>query len=198
MIRKRQSVAPGGPGMEPRWTRAAKAAAGTAYSTSSRLWYTLASGCVTEVYYPTIDLPQVRDLQLLATDGQSFFHDERRNMHSETDCIGAAALGFEVTNTEKDRSLYTIRKTVLGDPHQNCLLMHTRVEAPLDILAKLHLYVLCAPHLENGGWQNNGEVLEFKGRKILVAYKGNTWLALGATVPFLECSCGFVGVNDGW
>ena len=28
-----------------------------------RVWYTLDSGCVTEVYYPTIDTPQIRDLQ---------------------------------------------------------------------------------------------------------------------------------------
>ena len=73
------SFAPGGPGIEPRWTRGAKVAAGTAYSTSSRVWYTLDAGCVTEVYYPTIDSPQIRDLQFLVTDGVTFFHDERRN-----------------------------------------------------------------------------------------------------------------------
>jgi Glucodextranase, domain N len=53
--------APGGPGIEPRWTHGAKLAVGTAYSTSSRVWYTLDAGCVTEVYYPTIDTPQIRD-----------------------------------------------------------------------------------------------------------------------------------------
>jgi len=71
--------APGGPGIEPRWTRGTKLAVGTAYSTSSRVWYTLDHGCVTEVYYPTIDSPQIRDLQFLVTDGETFFHDERRN-----------------------------------------------------------------------------------------------------------------------
>ena len=44
---------------------------GTAYSTSSRVWYTLDFGCVTEVYYPTIDTPQIRDLQFLK-QGDSF------------------------------------------------------------------------------------------------------------------------------
>lgn len=60
--------APGGPGIEPRSTHGAKLAVGTAYSTSSRVWYTLDAGCVTEVYYPTIDTPQIRDLQFLFTD----------------------------------------------------------------------------------------------------------------------------------
>jgi glucoamylase len=33
---------------------------------------------------------------------------------------------------------------------------------------------------------------------VLIAYKGSTWLAIAATVPFTACSCGYVGVNDGW
>jgi glucoamylase len=88
-------TAPGGPGIEPRWTRGAKVAVGTAYSTSSRVWYTLDSGCVTEVYYPTIDTPQIRDLQFLLTDGKTFFHDERRNLCANVDCVSETALGSD-------------------------------------------------------------------------------------------------------
>jgi glucoamylase len=190
-------IAPGGPGIEPRWTRGTKVAVGTAYSTSSRVWYTLDYGCVTEVYYPTIDSPQIRDLQFLLTDGESFFHDERRNFVGHIDCISEGALGFEVTNRERD-GRYTIHKTIVGDPHQNCLLVQTRLEAPPEMLRKLRMYVLCAPHLEIGGWHNNGEVLRVDGKAVLVASKGNTWLVIGATAPFTECSCGYVGVNDGW
>lgn len=170
---------------------------GTAYSTSSRVWYTLDRGCVTEVYYPTIDSPQIRDLQFLFTDGESFFHDERRNFVGNIDCVSEAALGFEVTKREK-QDRYAIHKTILGDPHQNCLLMHTRLEAPSELLSKLQMYVLCAPHLEIGGWNNNGQIPQIGSQKLLVAHKGGTWLVIGATVPFLETSCGFVGVNDGW
>jgi hypothetical protein len=128
--------APGGPGIEPRWTRGAKVAVGTAYSTSSRVWYTLDYGCVTEVYYPTIDSPQIRDLQFLVTDGENFFHDERRNFVGDIHCISEAALGFEVTNREKE-GRYSIHKTVLGDPHGNCLLVQTHLQAPPELLPKL-------------------------------------------------------------
>ena len=189
MTNKMALRAPGGPGIEPRWTHGAKLAVGTAYSTSSRVWYTLDAGCITEVYYPTIDTPQIRDLQFLFTDGETFFHDERRNFTSEIDCVSEAALGFEVTNRENE-GRYRIRKTILGDPYQNCLLIHTRVEAPPELLAKLKMYVLCAPHLEIGGWHNNGEMLHIGDNNLLLAHKGNTWLAIGATVPFTEASCG--------
>ena len=56
------------------------------------------------------------------------------------------------------------------------------------------MYVLCAPHLEIGSWHNNGEILHVGDYKVLLAYKGNTWLAIGATVPFIEASSGYVGV----
>ena len=190
-------LASGGPGIEPRWTRGAKTAVGTAYSTSSRVWYTLDQGGVTEIYYPTIDSPQIRDLQFLVSDGKTFFHDERRNFVGQIDCVSQSALGFIVSNQEKD-GRYSIQKTILGDPHQSCLLLHTRLQAPPELLPNLQMYILCAPHLEIGGWHNNAEVLEVRGRKFLAAYKGNTWLVIGASIPFTVCSCGYVGVNDGW
>ena len=169
---KGKRVAPGGPGMAPRWTRGSKDAVGTAYSTASQVWYTVAAGILTEVFYPTIDTPQIRDLQFLVTDGRTFFHDERRNTRSTIDCVDDAALGFDIVNVA-DRKLYTIRKTVIGHPHNDCVLLRTRLEADPETLRQLQLYVLCAPHLEIGGWHNNAEVLDTKGGRILVAFKGS-------------------------
>jgi glucoamylase len=192
-----RSAAPGGPGLPPRWTRGAKDAVGTAYSTASRVWYTVAAGILTEVYYPTIDTPQIRDVQFLVTDGRSFFHDERRNTRSRIDCLDEAALGFEIVNAAEN-GLYTIRKTVIGAPHHDCVLMRTTFEAPPDILNALQAYILCAPHLGIGGWHNNAEALDTSAGRIVIAFKGGAWMALGATTPILRRSCGFVAVNDGW
>ena len=192
-----KSVAPGGPGMSPRWTRGAKEAVGTAYASGSRVWYTVAAGILTEVFYPTVDTPQIRDLQLLVTDGSTFFHDERRHTRSTVTCVDEAALGFDIVNVAQgDR--YTIRKTLIGAPHHDCVLMRTAVEASPDVFRTLQLFLLCAPHLEIGGWHNNAETLDTKGGPILVAFKGATWMALGATAPIVRRSCGFVAVNDGW
>jgi len=192
-----KSPAGGGPGLPPRWTRGAKDAVGTAYSTASRVWYTLAAGILTEVYYPTIDTPQIRDLQFLVTDGATFFHDERRNTRSSIDCLDETSLGFDIVNVAEN-GLYTIRKTIIGAPHHDCVLMRTHFEAPADVLQRLRVYILCAPHLEIGGWHNNAETFDTNAGQILVAFKGVTWMALGATAPIRRRSCGFVAVNDGW
>ena len=70
----------GWPGIEPRWTHSNKSGIGTAYSSSSQIWFTLWNGIVTEVYHPTVDRPQIRDLQFLITDGHTFLHEEKRDM----------------------------------------------------------------------------------------------------------------------
>ena len=64
-----QREAFGAPGLEPRWTDADKDGIGTAYSSGGRVWFTLRRGILTEVYYPTIDHPQLRDMEFLFADG---------------------------------------------------------------------------------------------------------------------------------
>jgi glucoamylase len=192
-----KNPAPGAPGIEPRWTGGAKDAVGTAYAVSSRIWYTLANGVNTEIYYPTIDTPQVRDMQYMVSDGETFFHDERRNTISNIELIDPDALGFKITNKDPE-GRYTIEKQIIGDPHLNCLLVNTRFLVAPEWQGRLHLYVICAPHLEIGGWHNNGEAIEAKGRRFLLAHRDNVYMALGVGVGFQKLSCGYVGTSDGW
>lgn len=187
----------GKPGIEPRWTQGNKDGAGTAYSADSRVWFTLWNGVVTEVYYPTIDRPQIRDLQYLVTDGESFFHEEKRHLISETKRFPGHTLGYRVVNSDPE-GRYRIIKEIIVAPHLPCLVQHTQLEGEDDWLAKLRLYTLCAPHLQGGGWGNNAYVTEALGQEILVAEKGGLWLALAASIPFSRLSCGYVGQSDGW
>ncbi len=190
--------APGGPGMEPRWTRGNKDGVGTAYSADSKLWYTIWSGIATEVYYPTVDRPQVRDLQFLVTDGETFFHEEKRHLRHRVEKLAHHALGYRVTNADPD-GRYEIVKEVIGDPHLPVLLQNTTFRTKKGGGGgTIRLYALCAPHLEVGGWGNSAYSVEVAGRKLLVAKKRDTWMAMGATVPFTKTSCGYVGRSDGW
>ncbi|GAB4544651.1 MAG: glucan 1,4-alpha-glucosidase [Pleurocapsa sp.] len=187
----------GAPGIEPRWTHANKEGVGTAYSTSSRIWFTIWNGVITEIYYPTVDLPQVRDLQFLISDGKSFFHEEKRHLESQTERMWHHALGYRITNVDPQQR-YQIIKEIICDPHLPCILQQVKVKGDAELLSNLQLYVLCAPHLEVGGWGNNAQIVSIAGRKILTAQKGGTWLAIAATVPFSHLSCGYVGQSDGW
>ena len=187
----------GGPGITPRWTQSTKDAIGTAYSAGSTVWFTVSAGVLNEAYHPTIDRPQIRDLQYLVTDGESFFHDERRHLDSNLEDLENGALGVRITNTERE-GRYRIIKEVIADPHQPCILMRTRLEGDPRLLGRLRLFALLAPHLDVGGWDNNGYVAEAAGQTLLTAEKHGVWLAMGASIPFLRRSCGYVGTTDGW
>ena len=187
----------GCPGIEPRWTRGNKEGVGTAYSADSKVWFTLWGGTLTEVYYPTVDRPQLRDLEYLITDGESFFHEEKRHLHSRVQRLSRHSLGYRVINSDPQET-YAIHKEIITDPHLSCILQHTWLEGEKELLSRLKLFALCAPHLGCCGMGNNAHVVEFAGRKILAAEKEGVWLALGATTPFTRLSCGYVGSSDGW
>ena len=114
----------GHPGIEPRWTHGDKDGVGTAFAASSRIWFTLWNGIITEVYYPTVDRPQIRDLQFLITDGETFFHEERRDLKSKFERLSGHALGYRQTN-EDPAGRYTIIKEIIADPSL-CLRSPTR------------------------------------------------------------------------
>jgi glucoamylase len=172
-----RSVAFGSPGNEPRWTHGGKDGLGTAYAASSRIWFTFWDGIVTEVYYPTVDRPQIRDLQYLITDGKTFFHDEKRNLKSKLEQLADHCLGYRCTNSDPE-GRYAIVKEIVTDPHLPCVLQHTKLTGDESFLSNLKLYALCAPHIEVAGWGNNGSVARVAGRTILIAERKGTWLAL--------------------
>ena len=194
---KNLSAAFGAPGIPPRWTRSSKEGLGTAYNTASRIWFTLSHGILNEVYFPTIDSPQIRDLQYLVTDGETFFHEERRDLQTKLEYLDEHVLGYRITNSDP-ANRYRIVKEIIADPHLPCVLIHTRLEGEEEFVKKLRLYALLAPHLEGRGWGNSARKLNVAGKDLLVAHRGEIQLALGATVPFSRASCGFVGASDGW
>ncbi|MGI0131881.1 MAG: glycoside hydrolase family 15 protein [Thermoplasmata archaeon] len=189
-------TAPGAPGIAPFWTHSNKQGVGTAYSSDSRLWFTLWRGIVTETYYPTIDHPQLRDLQYLLLEEGSAFYEEKRNTESVIERLSDHALGYRVTNTEPG-GRFVLEKTVIGDPHLPCLLMRTRLTQPKGA-KPLQLFALAAPHLNLGGWGNHARVIDTVGRRVLIAEKDGFALALSPSLPFGRTSVGYVGASDGW
>jgi len=187
----------GRPGIPPRWTSSSKEGIGTAYSASSRVWFTISYGILNEIYFPTIDRPQTRDMQFLITDGASFFHEERRDLDHEIECIASDALGYRVTSSDRDHR-YRLVKEIISDPHQACVLINTRLEGDPEFLKRLQIYALLAPHLDVGGYGNSARRFKTAGHNVLIAWKAGKFLAMGADVGFNKTSCGYVGHSDGW
>lgn len=187
----------GAPGLQPRWTSSAKDAVGTAYAASSRAWFTVSHGILNEIYYPTIDRPQTRDMEFLITDGETFFHEEKRDLDHEFAYIDSDALGVRIVNRDRE-GRYTITKQIINDPHYPVVLIHTKLEGEEDVLSRLKLYALMSPHVDGGGAGNSARVAEVAGKRVLLAWKDGASIAMAADVGFSRASCGYVGASDGW
>lgn len=73
---RRGREAPGAPGAVANWTPGDKSGVGTATTGVSTVWFTLGDGEFTEVYFPDLGTPSVRDLQFVVSDGQTFVERE--------------------------------------------------------------------------------------------------------------------------
>ena len=116
------ATAPGGPGDTALWTPGDKDGFGTATTHASTVWHTLNGGELTEVYYPNLGTPAVRDLQFVVTDGSSWVDRERQDTKHALSLVDARSLSYRQVNTDPD-GRYRITKTYTTDPSRNVLLL---------------------------------------------------------------------------
>lgn len=187
--------APDAPGGPASWTTGAKQGIGTSTTTTSKVWYTLADGILSEVYYPRVDVADVQDLQLIVTDGRSFTDLEGDATTHRVELADPRALIYRQVNTDKD-GRYRITKTYATDPARSTVLVDLRVDS-LDG-GKYTSYVLYNPSLANSGRHDSASSVG----STLVAHdtSGATKVAsaLVAKPAFSRISNGFAEVNDGW
>ncbi len=181
-------AAPGGPGELPTWSDAGKTGIGTAATSQSKVWFTLQGGVLTEVYYPRVDMADVRALEFAVSDGNRTWI-ESRDMRHAIEQTDDDALLFRQTSRDAGGH-FTITKTYATDPERNTLLIDVTFDGP----AGDSLYVLYHPALKNSGYGNTGAT---QGGA-LVASKDDVASALVASGGFAEMSNGFAGVNDGY
>jgi len=189
------SEAPGASGMPPTWCSSAKDMVGCALG-SSRLWFTLGYGIVNEVYYPRIDIPQIRDLGFIVGDGQGFWVEVKRLRNYQLTLAGPGVPAIEVVHRHER---FTLTLRITPDPQRDVLIIKTVLEGD----AALRPYALLAPHLGGTGHDNHAWADRYRGRRVLWAEQGPFGLALAAVNErqregFDQTSAGYVGVCDGW
>lgn len=186
------------PGIAPRWTSSANDGIGTAYNTSSQVWFTLSHGIVNEIYFPHVDSPNTRDLQFLITDGESFCHEEKRDLNHQCERPEPDALLYRLTNSDPE-GRYRIVKEVIGEPHSSVVILSVKIEIFDNSLRdKVRLFVLLAPHVKDTGENNSARTCELGGKHLLHAEREDIHLVLGCSTDFCRRSVGYVGTSDGW
>src|SRR5690349_3244838 len=194
--------APGAPGISPTWTSSAKDLVGCALG-QARLWFTIGFGIVNEVYYPRVDLPQIRDLGFIVAGSDGFWSEVKRNQDYTLKLLAPGVPAVEIVHRHPR---YRLRLRITPDPRRDVLLIECRLE-PLPVEAggesELGLYALLAPHLGATGYDNVASVERYGGRRVLWAEQGPFGVALAAVDErqadaFGRASAGYVGESDGW
>ena len=185
----------GAPGISPTWTSSAKDLVGCALG-SSRVWFTTGHGILNEVYWPHIDVPQIRDLGFIVADGKGFWVELKRHDSYRTTAPQAGIPAIEIVHTHPR---FELRLRLAPDPKRDAILIDVELQGD----DTLRPYALLAPHLGGSGHDNIAETVLHQGRRVLRATRDSFALALAA-VDAKQCdafgatSAGIVGASDGW
>ena len=208
------STAPGTPGSMSYFDLARKDCVGTARNTSSKVWFTVADGVLSDTYWPTIDGTNVNTLQYLVTDGHSFTDLQTRDMSYKVlpDPTGMACTVIASSRAHH----YRIITTYITDPSSDSVLMHSSFEGPHSDQLYVRLDPLAggtgggadqnasASNPENAGG-NSAELVDL-GRGQTVPVDDNTNTVTNAvnrtyavpTYMALESSSGFTSESVGY
>jgi glucoamylase len=205
--------APGGPGALSHFDLARKDCLGTARNTRSKVWYTVANGVLSDVYYPTVDNTNVETLQYVVTDGSTFTDLQTRDMTYSAKAVhDAGGMACKVTATAKS-GRYRIETEYITDPDRHTVLMRIKL-TPRNAGYQLYVRFDATVNGNGGGGAGNGgpdsaTVDDSTGHPVLVSsdpvtatnaanrdYAQPVHAALDGS--FSEASSGFAGsVSDG-
>jgi glucoamylase len=179
----------------PTWACADKDIVGTSLG-SSRLWFTIAQGIVTEVYYPRIDIPQVRDMGFIIADDRGFWIELRRNKDYQ---VSLPRPGVPAVTIVHRHPRFTFTQQICPSQRRDTLLLRYQLEGDED----LRPYALLAARLGEDASNNVAGVGQHNGRTVLWAEQGPFGLALVASAEdgsnaWRRCSVGCLEASDGW
>ena len=187
-------VAPGCCGIASSWATGDKDALGTSATTTSKVWYTVADGVTSEVFYPRADVPNMQDMQYVVTDGATFAELERDATTHVVTMPDPKSLEYTVTNTARSGK-YRITNTYVTDPSRDTLVIRTRFQSLNG--GKYQLYLLANPSLAGGGGHDNASWDAADGA--LVADDTENLFGSPLTVDSaLKVSTGFTAHDNGY
>ncbi|MFZ0974048.1 MAG: glycoside hydrolase family 15 protein [Solirubrobacteraceae bacterium] len=153
-------AAPGGPGAQSYLDLARKDCFGTARNSTSKVWFTVADGVLSDTFSPSIQNSNVNTLQYIVTDGRSFADLQQRDMTYTVSSPDRSGMVCQITSRDPKHG-FALVTDYFTDPARASVLMHTTLE-PLPgtmaaAIGRLKVYVRYDAQIDNtgGGGQTN-------------------------------------------
>ncbi|HYM66269.1 MAG TPA: glycoside hydrolase family 15 protein, partial [Patescibacteria group bacterium] len=160
---------------------------GTAPGSRSKLWYTLADGSLSEVFYPTVDRVALHELRFFASAGGAPPIDDAA---SGTHSIRWLAPGIPAFIVESTHNEYRLTKEFLSDPEENGMLIAANFTPELP---DVKLYMQASAHLQPGSDGNVARVIDTNPPALLIQQQDTFICIVG---PFSVGTAGFFQSSD--
>ena len=169
------------------WGPGRKMAFGAAPGSKSKLWYTLADGSLSEVFFPFLDRVALHELRFLTSAGGSPPVDDASDGQHRISWIGPGVPGFTVDTTHHE---YRLTKEIFSDPEENALLMAVTFTPELP---DVRLYMQATAHWQPGTQGNYGQILDTHPPALLLRQQ-DVWICIVG--PFSRASAGYFRSSD--
>ena len=140
----------------------------------ARLWFTTGYGILNEVYYPRVDIPQIRDLGFIVADGKGFWVEVKRLGAYR---VSTPAPGIPAVEIVHEHARFELRLRIVADARRDVVL----IEVALDGRRRTCVPMRCSRRTSAApATDNRAEATTHRGRRVLWAEQGPFGLALAA------------------
>ncbi len=182
------AAAPGRPGAKATWTPSDKHGFGTARGRSSDVWFTLREGEVSDVFYPDLSTPAVRDVEFLVTDGKGLV-ERTTTARTTTRMPDPRVPAFTQVDTSPSGRWRMVRQ-VITDPVRDAVDVSVQLTS-LDG-RRYQVWAVVDPSLSNGGMDDRAAL----GTRGVVAWDEHAALVVRASKGLVDRTVGFLGKSD--
>src|SRR5690348_3704505 len=179
--------APGGPGAPPMWGPGRKMAFGAAPGPKSKLWYTLADGALSEVFFPFLDRIALHELRFFAAARGAPPVDDSADGEHGVSWLTPGIPAFTVDTTHQE---YRLVKEFFSDPEENALYVTGNFTPELP---DVRLYMQASAHWQPGTEGNFAWVVDTHPPALMMRQQ-DVWICLVG--PFSRATVGYYRSSD--
>ena len=153
------------------WGTGRKMAFGAAPGSRSKVWYTLADGTLSEVFFPFLDHVALHELRFFVSAGGAPPVDDAPDGQHNVNWISPGVPAFRVDTTHHE---YRLTKEFFSDPEENAMLIAGTFTPELP---DLRLYLQASAHWEPGTEGNFGSVIDTHPPALLLQQQ-DIWIGI--------------------
>jgi glucoamylase len=169
------------------WGPGRKMAFGAAPGSKSKLWYTLADGALSEVFFPSIDRVALHELRFFASASGSPPVDDAGDGQHSVKWFAPGTPGFTVDSTHHE---YRLTKEYFSDPEENAVLIAATFTPELP---DVRLFMQASAHWQPGSEGNFGQVIDTHPPALLMRQQ-DVWMCIVG--PFSRATIGYFQSSD--